>query len=727
MSGTMTGRRPLPALEEPAPPVDWDYHPFNTAPRPQIDLPYHPFNMANVPLFIRPERRFRPEVEGLRALAVLMVISYHIWFGRVSGGVDVFLLISAFLLTGSFIRKVESGQPLRLLHHWLHLFKRLIPAAAVVLLAVFAATILWLPQTRWKEIFREGWASLAYVENWALAASSVDYGAADHSSASPLQHFWSQSIQGQVFILWPVIFAVCALIAKSTGARYRVVLTYAFGAVFATSLAFSIYETGTNQALAYFDTRARLWEFALGSLLAIVLPLLDYSRGIRVVMGWIGVAAMISCGIVLQVQQQFPGYAALWPTLAACLIIVAGDTRSRFGVDRILASKPMTFLGGNSYALYLWHWPLLVIYLSVAGREAAGLRSGAAIIAVSLILAVLTTRFVERPVRNWEWASKGLWRPALVLAVGAALVATPLVDLQRDISKPVTQALIAPSSVNPGAAALFPGYVMAEGTDRAPLVPGLAQLADEWPVWAGGCAATGPADLFRQRCENTWTGTPAKTVALIGSSHAFMWSGPFLEMAKSRNWRVVSYTGGWCPLTAGADKTIPAGCKEYIDDSITRTLALKPDLFVTNSTRAGYSGTGTEYLDPDWTALVSRFTDAGIPVLGIRDTPRFDVAPVKSGPDCVAKHLKDYSTCVVAQNLNYADVPVTEAIRDTTPGVTFLDFTHYFCQDGVCPAVIGNVVAYKDSNHVTATFLKTLTPAVADAVFNATGWDREEG
>lgn len=715
----------MPTLE-PAPPVDWDYHPFNTAPRPQVDLPFHPFNTAVVPLFIRPERRFRPEVEGLRALAVFMVVSYHIWFGRVSGGVDVFLLISAFLLTGSFIRKVEAGKPLRLMHHWLHLFKRLIPVAAVVLLSVFAATILWLPQTRWKDIFREGWASLTYVENWALAASSVDYGAADHSSASPLQHFWSQSIQGQVFILWPVIFAVCALITKSTGARYRVVLTWAFTAVFAASLAFSIYETGTNQVLAYFDTRARLWEFALGSLLAIGLPKLDFPRAARVLLGWAGVAAMLSCGIILQVQQQFPGYMALWPTLAACLIIVAGDTGSRFGVDRILASKPLTFLGGNSYALYLWHWPLLVIFLAVTGRESAGPRAGAAIIAVSLVLAIVSTRFVERPVRNWEWASKGLWRPALVLAVGAALVATPLVNLQRDINKPVVQALIAPSSVNPGAASLFPGYVMAAGTAQAPLVPGLAQLADQWPVWDGGCTQIGAVDYYRQRCENTWTGTPAKTVALIGSSHALMWSGPFLEMAKSRNWRVVSYTGGWCPLTAGADKTIPSGCKEYVADAITKTLALKPDLFVTTSTRASYNGTSTEYLDPDWTAMASRFTDAGIPVLGIRDTPRFDSSAVKSGPDCVAKNLKDYSSCFVAQNTNYADVPLTDAIADTTPGVTFLDFTHYFCQNGECPAVIGNVVVYKDSNHVTATFLKTLTPAVAEAVFTTTGWAREE-
>ncbi|MCU1555281.1 MAG: acyltransferase [Arthrobacter sp.] len=252
-------------------------------------------------------------------------------------------------------------------------------------------------------------------KNWSLAASAVDYAAADHSAASPLQHYWSQSIQGQVFILWPLIFAAGALIAKKTATSYRLVLAYAFGAVFAFSLICSIYETSTNQALAYFDTRARLWEFALGSLLAIVLPMVKYSSATRVIMGWAGVAGMISCGVLLQVQQQFPGFVALWPTLSACMIITAGDSGSRYGLDRILASRPLTFLGGNSYALYLWHWPLLVIFLNVSGRETAGPVAGAGIIAVSLLLAILSTRYVEKPIRTWEWASTGIWRPTIVL------------------------------------------------------------------------------------------------------------------------------------------------------------------------------------------------------------------------------------------------------------------------------------------------------------------------
>uniref|UniRef100_UPI0020A6305E acyltransferase family protein n=1 Tax=Arthrobacter sp. H41 TaxID=1312978 RepID=UPI0020A6305E len=349
------------------------------------------------------DRRFRPEVQGLRALAVLMVVIYHVWLGRVSGGVDIFLLLSAFLLTISFTRKIESGRPLRLLAYWLGLFKRLLPGVVVVLLAVLGATALLVPSSRWPGILDQTWASLLYVQNWELAGNAVNYYALDNSAASPLQHFWSLSIQGQVFLLWPLIFAGSALAARALGRPVRTALIAVFGMVFLSSLAFSVGQTATDQAAAYFDTRARLWEFALGSLVALALPYLRASVPVRVVLGWIGLGAMLSCGLLLQVQQQFPGYIALWPLLAAACIIVAGRTGSRYGVDRLLAAAPLVRMGNISYALYLWHWPVLVIWLVVAEKPAAGLLDGAVVIAASLLLASATTHFIETPVRSWGW------------------------------------------------------------------------------------------------------------------------------------------------------------------------------------------------------------------------------------------------------------------------------------------------------------------------------------
>ncbi|WP_425524462.1 acyltransferase family protein, partial [Paenarthrobacter nicotinovorans] len=357
-----------------------------------------------------PERGFRPEVQGLRALAVLMVAAYHIWLGRVSGGVDVFLLISAFLLTLSFTRKLEAGSPLKLLRHWLHVFKRLLPAVVVVLLGVLLATWAFIPQSRWPDVLAEAWASLFYRQNWQLADNAVDYYAQDHSGASPLQHFWSLSVQGQVFVLWPLVFAAVALLQPSLARllpkgrtlSHRSLLFFAFGAVFLASLVFSIDQTANNQEYAYFDTRARLWEFALGSLLALALPYLKPGRRLRVFLGWAGISAMLACGLVLTVDRSFPGFIALWPTLAAAAVIVAGQSGSRFGVDRLLSSRPLVLVGNNSYALYLWHWPVLVFFLLVSGTTAPSLLQGLGIMAASMLLAIGTTRFVEAPMRRWQ-------------------------------------------------------------------------------------------------------------------------------------------------------------------------------------------------------------------------------------------------------------------------------------------------------------------------------------
>ncbi|SFB58735.1 Acyltransferase family protein, partial [Amycolatopsis marina] len=160
-------------------------------------------------------RRFRPELQGLRALAALLVVVYHVWFGRISGGVDVFFVISGFLITGQLVRvsvrgRIEFG-PL-----WARMIKRLFPAALTVLFVVMVASWLFLPETRWFQTIREVFASALYVENWQLVANSVDY-FAQHTGASVVQHFWSLSIQGQFYVVWPVLIAVVVLVARRAG------------------------------------------------------------------------------------------------------------------------------------------------------------------------------------------------------------------------------------------------------------------------------------------------------------------------------------------------------------------------------------------------------------------------------------------------------------------------------------------------------------------------------
>ncbi|WP_256939368.1 acyltransferase [Arthrobacter sp. BF1] len=438
-------------------------------------------------------RKFRPEVQGLQAVAVLMVVTYHVWFGRISGGVDIFLLISAFLLTGQFTRKLENGKALELFKYWAHLFKRLLPLIALTLLLALLGVYFILPETNWTSMLGQTWASLFYYQNWFLASEAVDYYAADHSVASPLQHFWSLSIQGQIFILWPLIFAVAALLSRIARLRIRPLLIYIFGTIFAVSLVFSIMTTNSNQAFAYFDTRTRLWEFALGSLLALILPYLTVKRSARLVLGWVGIIAMLSCGLILQVGQKFPGYMALWPTLAAACVIVAGFTDSKFGADRFLSWTPLVKLGDSSYALYLFHWPVLVFFLVLSGREQAGLKAGTAIILVSIVGAIVATKWIDTPIRRSKWIDKKRRRAVLTIAICVAVVAAPLSAWEGKIHaeelaiQAQEQMAVAEIARNyPGAHALQTGFVDA-ADPGLPVKPAMTALDKQWVSLGNAC------------------------------------------------------------------------------------------------------------------------------------------------------------------------------------------------------------------------------------------------
>ncbi|MBG6182233.1 peptidoglycan/LPS O-acetylase OafA/YrhL [Arthrobacter sp. CAN_A214] len=663
------------------------------------------------------DSRFRPEVQGLRALAVFMVVIYHVWLGRVSGGVDVFLLISAFLLTISFTRKIESGKPLQLLAYWLGLFKRLLPGVVVVLLAVLAATALVVPSSRWASLLDQTWASLLYVQNWQLAGNAVDYYALDNSAASPLQHFWSLSIQGQVFLLWPLIFAASALAATALGRSVRTILVVPFGAVFASSLAFSIWQTATNQAAAYFDTRARLWEFALGSLVALLLPYLRASVPVRVMLGWIGLAAMLSCGLVLQVQQQFPGYIALWPLLAAACIIGAGRTGSRYGVDRLLASAPLVRMGNNSYALYLWHWPVLVIWLVVAEKPAAGPLDGTAVIAASLLLASATTRFIETPVRSWRWPLARRRRTGLVVAAALAVVVVPLSGWEYRVQaqeKAVEQQTILD---NPGALALAPDFSFL-GAPDALIKPTTSRLGAEWAAVDGECeGGRAPSDPLLDSCAYSGNAeTPERTVLVIGDSHSQMWMTAVGAIAKNNNWNAVSLHKPNCRFAVESEEEDPE-CNAFNAAVLGYALTLAPDAVVTVGSKTEWSSP-EETLAAGFAEGVQPLLDQGIAVVALRDSPRFEFDMA----ECTAENALDHTACALPRDQLMAAESPLAALAETEPRIGVLDMTDQLCIESSCPGVIGNVRVYIDRDHLSRTYVATTVP-VFEARFRAlTGW-----
>ncbi len=659
----------------------------------------------------------RPEVQGLRALAVVMVVLYHVWLGRVSGGVDVFLLISSFLLTLSFVGKVESGRPLQLLKYWLGLFRRLVPAAAVVLTAVLGATALLAPPSRWPAIFDQTWASLLYVQNWELASSAVDYYARDDSNASPLQHFWSLSIQGQVFLLWPLLFAAAAVAARAAGLRYRAVLIGVFGAVFALSLAFSIWQTGANQSAAYFDTRSRLWEFALGSLLALLLPYARFGSRARVVLGWFGLAAMLSCGLLLQVQQQFPGWIALWPTLAAACLIAAGRTGNRYGVDRLLSAAPLVRLGDNSYALYLWHWPVLVFWLMTARRPEAGLLDGALVIAASLLLAFATTRCIEVPLRSWTWPSLRRRRTGVLVAAALAVVAVPLSGWELKVQAQEQAAQAQTTADNPGALALTPGFTYSGSEDAVPL-PLASSLGSEWADYDRRCeGALAPADPLIESCLQTGNAeAPERTVLVLGDSHAQMWMTAVGAMATERNWNAVLVHKPSCRFGAESPSQSPE-CNAYNAAVLDYALELAPDAVLTLGSKTDWSSP-KETVPDGFAAGMRPFLERGIEVVALRDTPRFlfDMA------ECIELNPADPDACALPRSELFAPVSPLLRLHKDHPGIGVMDLTDQLCTATDCPGLTGKVLVYMDRDHLTKTYVKTLQGAFTERFLAVTGW-----
>lgn len=652
-----------------------------------------------------PPVTFRPELQGLRALAVALVVFHHVADGRVSGGVDVFFLISGFLLTGQLARAAARGR-LDLRARWSRMVRRLLPSATVVLLGTVAAGALLLPETRWPQTVREIVATALFMENWRLAADAVDY-TARNNTTSVVQHFWSLSIQVQFFVVWPLVVALIALVARNAPHRLHAHLTATLLGVFAASLTFSVALTATDQPLAYFHSLTRLWEFALGGLLALWIDRVPWTRGERVTFGWVGVLGLVACGFVLDGGSVFPGWAALWPTLCGALVLLGGVTRSRYGVHRLLVLRPAQFLGGVSYPLYLWHWPALVLFMVARDQDEVGLVGGIAVITVSVVLAVLTSRFVENPLRQVRISDGDGYRygAAAVTVVLLAAAVWQFSATQREIP---ADGLGGPQY--PGAAALVDGEPA-----EAPLIPAPVSVYEDW-VWVQDWDCTPLAEVRSDICTQPVQSPPEKRVLVVGDSHLEQFIAALVPIARDHDWQLIGALRGACPFSTVSElDPNDAECTAWNAAVADKIAELRPDAVVTIASRDVRTGL-TEQTPAGFVEQWRRLADLDIPVLAVRDNPRFDY----DVPDCVRQNGREDDPCGVDRDTVYAaDPPYTQL--DVPPNVTFLDLADYVCDDTRCPAVIGNVLVYLDDNHLTASYATTLAPVIEDQVVSAVG------
>lgn len=648
---------------------------------------------------------YRHDIDGLRAVAILLVVVYHVWFGRVSGGVDVFLMLSAFFLTASFAKRIRAGRALDLPGYWARTFKRLVPASAVLLVAVLAMTWALLPGSMWPAVWRETVASLAYFQNWELATSAVDYYARDGAVPSPLQHYWSLSVQGQVFVLFPVLLAVAAIFLRGRSSRTITrTLVVLFGVIFAGSFVFSVLETSSRQEFAYFDTRTRLWEFALGALVALLLPWIRIPRALGrwLVVG--GLAAIVSCGLVLDVQGGFPGYYALWPTLAAAAVIVGGAAHSTSAPTRLLAHPVLRRLGRDAYALYLVHWPLLVLYISSTGSRPSFL-PGLAIVVASLLLARLLTALVENPVRRMPWAAASPLRSFAVVGVAAVVVVAPLTAWQHHEQARVDAVLAQADAANPGAMTMLPGFSASDplpgGSPAIPLASALEEQWVELPSRCQGDARPRDPDL-RDHCRELVPEGPAsRTVAVVGDSHAQQMLGALVPLAEEEGWHVVALLRGGCSFGLGEHP-----CRDWNEDAVEYVLDLAPDALFTIATAAETGGPDEEVV-PGFHEVATRLTDAGVDVVGVRDNPRFDfdvyACAETAGSDPGQECGVEVSEALAPSNPLLDDDELAGLVRP-------VDLSDLVCPDGFCAPIVGNVYVYLDDNHLTWDYARTLAP-----------------
>lgn len=674
------------------------------------------------------QRGFRPDIQGMRALAVGMVVIYHLWPSLLPGGfagVDVFFVISGFLITGHLLREYRKTGRIGLLDFWGRRAKRLVPAAALVLTATWIASRFILPATRLADTAAQIRASALYFQNWQLAWNAVDYLKMD-ATATPVQHFWSLSVEEQFYLGWPLLFLLAALVAltarSSADARrvrgQRAVLLLAC-AVVAGSLWYSVYYTHANPSGAYFVTTTRIWELGVGGLLALLPERLGRRLGRFGLLGWVGLGVVIASAFVLSGTVAFPGVLAVAPVGGAAALILGGSAAARFGPARLMSARPLVFTGGISYSLYLWHWPVIVLWTTWHG-SGAGPVSGPVIIAVSVVLSWLTKVWVEDRVRTASLLAGHGWRS--VSTALAAVVPVALVTVYVIGQPGPWNGHLGPNY--PGAAALASKVTTVK---KEPVLPPPTGI--KLPTyWQQGCLVAESSATPRE-CVYGDTANPVATVALVGDSIAGDWFTPLERIAVQRHWKLVTDLHSICPLSAAMMVTPDTGgpytaCHSW-GAAVVRNLEtkVKPDVVITSDlsglATVKHPGGGAAAqadigagMDQYWDKLQGH----GMSVIAIKESPSMGL----DVPECVSQNPTSPTNCDVPRSKAIAsDLPTVYATAAASGAVPLINMNSLICGRNKCPAVVGNVLVYQDSHHLTSTYALTLAPYLESRLLRA--------
>lgn len=726
----------------------------------------------------------RYDVEGLRGVAIALVVVFHVFIGRVSAGVDVFLLLGGIFFFSSQLANARNPRGLTLIQSIIRIIRRLFPLLAVVVGATLAGSLAVMNRLVHLTMAEDALAALGYYINWQLAFSGREY-AAVRTTVSPFQHLWSMSAQLQIYLGSLVIITIIALVFRrfSRGALV-VFLTIATAA----SFGYAVYLHGVDQELNYYSTLSRFWEIGLGGLIGLWLrrnrgdkPTRHIPPGIRWVLGIVGITMIVITGWVVDGASNFPGPWTLLPLSGAFLIVLAGSTGCPVGLTRLLETAPFQFLGRISYALYLWHWPLLVITLNYFDTTRVTWVIGLGVIAASIGLAWASNKLIEKPLRqkakparSWVLFSPSYWKAsfaawpkalygALIVVVAGAVVASPnYLERQSNMDNEELWALANERGLYPGAESFLHNAFTPESM---PLIPPLDNFQDLEPQTQRDQCLTGfegtqlaYVNEYGYGDEPCWYGDEnGKTLYVIGGSHSEHYI-PALDIIGARQGvRFVPILKMGCPVNANIpmwDGSDFPDCREWSKNVMDYIEENPPELgvFMTGTRPKEHGGFGKEFVPEEYVETVQQFTDWGIHSYLMRDNP-WHVAPGDPNQPlnirtCVAEMMegqfngagpdqvgRDFPGLAEQGTPNFEEVleinsvcgsSVADYYQEMDPSieaydgldVTLMDVSAGLCREGWCPAIIGNMVAYRDVHHYTNVFAATLAPEIEAQMFD---------
>jgi peptidoglycan/LPS O-acetylase OafA/YrhL len=674
----------------------------------------------------RVTRKFRPDIEGLRAVAVTLVVLAHLGLGFPGGyvGVDVFFVISGFLITRQLMGEVDRTNGISFRRFYARRVRRILPAATVVIIGTMLACWKWDSPLQVESDALDGLYSAFSGVNWRLAAGGTNYFSVG-AAPSPFQHFWSLAVEEQFYLVWPVLLlAIDVLVGRRYGRRKSVVWTLLL--IMAVSLFLSIRTTGSSPSWAYFGTQTRAWELAFGALIAVTVDV--WTRmppALASQMSWLGLGLIGLSSLVFTSSTEYPGAAVILPVAGSACVIAGGCPGWSRSAEWLLKRRPMQFLGRTSYSWYLVHWPVLTI-LPLALDHSLSFSDKWLILFGSLAIAVLMYYVIEQPIRARPWLVR---RPWCSLTLGCALVAASI-----GTAVIVSSGVTIPGGGGPGQKltsavnlkAVEQAVAAGARLIRLPsnVTPSLARAFTDRPFTTRHCLlgdtiAVPPPD---RRCTFGDVHS-SRIMAVIGDSHANAWTPAIDVFAKAHHWKIILYAKAACPPGLYPNYIDPltnrlfTECDEWRKRVWARLTELKPKVvLVTSESR-------TLDIDPGgMVTAIHEYEATGAKVIYLEDTPSPN--NVGSIPDCLARNASNIQSCSLPRmapttRLNGFIQRRVEADAVKRAGATLIDPTTWFCTTSVCPAVINDMIVYADNSHTTATYVRWLAPVLSAALKRA--------